>query len=115
MVYFRADEQGNIACATFLMMFLKLGFDERQERTNLYRKQEAELAEMRTKEALSKAKQAEAKLVLRVKGIDIPLNPLVHTLFFPPLVTPYSSHLLHTPYSSHLLLIRFFIPSLLMY
>jgi hypothetical protein len=34
---------------------------------NLYRKQEAELAEMRAKEALSKAKQAEAKLVLRVK------------------------------------------------
>ena len=100
MVYFRADEQGNIACATFLMMFLKLGFDERQERTNLYRKQEAELAEMRTKEALSKAKQAEAKLVLRVKGIDIPLNPLVHTLFFPPLVTPYSPFCTH-PIHNH--------------
>ena len=72
MVFFRADEQGNIACATFLMMFLKIGFDERQDRTNLYRKQEADLAEWRTKEALSKAKQAEAKLVLRVKGINVP-------------------------------------------
>ena len=70
MVYFRADEQGNIACATFLMMFLKIGFDERQERTNLYRKQEAELAELRAKEALTKAKQAEAKLAVRVKGIN---------------------------------------------
>lgn len=68
LTYFNADEQGNVACNVFLMQFLKMGYDERQERVVRDRLREQEVAERRAEEDAQKAKRAEDKLVVRVKA-----------------------------------------------
>lgn len=65
MDYFEADENGYIKCHNFLVKFSRLGFNERQLKSEQFRKHDLEMKEKRKLNELNKLQKAEEKMHIK--------------------------------------------------
>jgi hypothetical protein len=66
--YYHPDDEGNIVCKDFLNRFTRMGIEERAKQRVEYLKKEAEIAEIREREAAAKAEEQAKKILLQTSS-----------------------------------------------